>query len=85
MGISYAVLPNKFDLRYIRHLRLSYECMAESTIEKYPILTNFGNKKILENKKKNAPARTMKFSKKDDKMIVFKTPQSDLIENFVDL
>ena len=71
MGISYVVLPNKFDPRYIRHLRIFYESMAEYTIKNCSILTYFGNKKILENKKKNAPARTIKFSKKDDKLMIF--------------
>ena len=51
MGVSYVVLPNKFDTRYIRHLRISYESMAEYTIKICSILTYFGNKKILENKK----------------------------------
>ena len=36
----------------------------------YLILTYFGNKKDLENKK-NAPAGTIKFSKKDDKLMIF--------------
>ena len=69
MGISYAVLTNKFAPWYIIHLGVFYESMAEYTIEKCSILTNFGNKKILE---KNAPARTIKFSKKDDKLMIFK-------------
>ena len=64
MWISYVVLPNKFDPRYIRHLRLFYGCMAESTIEKYPILTNFENKKILENKKKMRPHAPLNFQKR---------------------
>ena len=37
---------------------VSYESMAEYTIEKCSILTYFGNKTNLENKK-NAPARTI--------------------------
>ena len=54
MGISYVVLPNKFDLWYIIHFRVSYESVAEYTIEKCSILTYFENKKILENKTKCA-------------------------------
>ena len=64
MWISYVVLPNKFDPRYIRHLRVFNECMAESTIKKYPIRTNFGNKKILENKKKMRPHAPLNFQKR---------------------
>ena len=70
MGISYAVLSNKFYPRYIRCPRVSYESMAEYTTEKCSILTYFGNKTFLENKK-NVPARTIKFSKKDDKLMIF--------------
>ena len=57
-------LPNKSDPRYIRNHRVLYESMVEYTIDKYSILTYFGNKKISENKIKNAPARTIKFFKK---------------------
>ena len=57
MGISYVVLPNKFDPRYIN------ESMADYTIEKCSILTYFGNKLFLKNKK-NAPAPALNFQKR---------------------
>ena len=71
MGLSYAVLPNKFDPRYIRHLRICYESMAEYTMEKWWALTYFGNKENLENKKKC----NIRFSKKDNDF--FKAPYQD--------
>ena len=64
MGISYVVLPNKFDPQYIRHLRVFYESLAEYTLEKCSILTNFGSKKILENKKKMRPQAPLNFQKR---------------------
>ena len=64
MGISYVVLPNKFDPLYIRHLRIFYESMAEYTMEKCSALTYFGNKKILENKKKMRPHAPLNFQKR---------------------
>ena len=56
MGISYVVLPNKFDARYTRHLRIFYESMAEYTMVKCLILTYFDSKKIWKIKKKCARA-----------------------------
>ena len=54
---------------------LEYFMKVWLNIEKCSILTYFGNKIILKNEKKNAPARTIKFSKKDDKfMMFFKAP-----------
>ena len=64
------LLASKSNARYIRHLRVLYESMVEDVIEQLLIHTYIKN---LENKKK--PARTIKFSKKDDKlMIFFKAP-----------
>ena len=64
MEISYVVLSNKFDPRYIRHLRIFYESMAKYTMEKCSALTCFGNKKVLENKKKMRPRAPLNFQKK---------------------
>ena len=47
--MCYIVLPNEVDPRYIGHLRIFYESMAEYTMEKSSALTKLGNKKILEN------------------------------------
>ena len=64
LGITYVVLPNKFDPRYIRHLRVSYESMAEYTIEKCSILTSFWKKKNFENKQKMRPRAPLDFQKR---------------------
>ena len=70
MGISYVVLPNIFDPRYIRHLRIFYESMAQYTIEKLWALWH-----TLEIEKFGKKKCTIRFSKKDDKlMIFFKAP-----------
>ena len=54
-------LPNKSDPRYIRNHRVLYESMVEYIIEKYSIFAYFGNKKILENKKKMRPRAPLNF------------------------
>ena len=50
--------------------RVFHESMAEQNIEKCSILTYFGNKKILKNKKMR-PRATLKFQKKNDKLMIF--------------
>ena len=68
-------LTNPIPTYTAEYLECFVKVMCEDTTLKCTILTSLENKKNMENKKKKPPARTIKISKKDDKlMIFFKAP-----------